>query len=546
MDKIKYVLIGLLGAFLCMPAVAQRTSSDNTGGRTVKQRLPSQRVQQPKSRQTVFANNRVRYLQNLMKQIGDSLVVDMEIDMSQMKLKTNHAQILTPVICSESEKEEIELPRVMIQGVAKNKAFTRKLELNNRAYEEFENNLPYAIVKPAGKLHYRVSVPFEFWMSDAYLDVEEDLCGCGDRSKIARSRVFESLTKEIKEIIAEDYQPKLTYIQPEIESVKKRMEIGNAYLDFPRGKNDILPDFGNNRSELEKIDKMIRAVAENKDITVQGVSMVGYASPESSLKFNTELSRARSESMMRYFMANSTISTSLFETRTGGEDWEGLRRLLADYPLSNKQEIFHLMNTIQDLDEREKAISRVGGGHPYKIMYEELYPKLRRVVCEINYTVKDFSVEEAKKNIAIAPQLLSLNEMYIVANTYEPGSAEFLEVFEVAREEFPDDPVANLNGAAAALVRNNLREAERYLKLADPSTPEYANNMGVFLMLNGNYREAERYLKRAEQEGLVDAPYNLRELKKRLANIDNRREAEVDENREDNPRTSSQRRSGNR
>jgi hypothetical protein len=473
-----------------------------------------------------------------MKQVGDSLIIDMDIDMSKMDLKANHAQIITPVIGSSAE--EIELPRVMIQGTAKNKAFVRELELNDRTYEEFENNLPYAIVKPKGKLNYRMSVPFEPWMSDAFLDVEEDLCGCGDQSKIARSRVFESLTKDIIADPVYQMRPRLTYIQPEVEPVKKRKEIGNAYLDFPRGKNDILPDFGNNHSELAKIDKMIRTIATNKDITVQGVYMVGYASPESSLKFNTDLSRARSESMMRYFMANSTIPAGLFETRTGGEDWDGLRRLLEDYPLSHKNEIFHLMNTINDLDEREKAISKVGGGRPYKIMYEELYPKLRRVVCEINYTVKDFSIEEAKENLALAPQLLSLNEMYIVANTYEPGSPEFLKVFEVAREEFPDDPVANLNGAAAALAKNNLREAERYLKLADPSMPEYANNMGVFLMLKGNYREAERYLKRAEQEGMVDAPHNLRELKKKLANINNRREAGADENKDDDdkPRTS--------
>jgi tetratricopeptide (TPR) repeat protein len=538
MDKMKYIILWLLGVFLCIPAVAQRGNSGNSN-RAARQETPSR---QAKSEQTVSPRNRVEYHRNSMKQVGDSLVIDMDIDMSRMDLKANHAQIITPVIGSSAE--EIELPRVMIQGTAKNKAFMRELELNDKAYEEFENNLPYAIVKPKGKLQYRMSVPFEPWMSDAFLDVEEDLCGCGDQSKIARSRVFESLTKDIIADPVYQVRPKLAYIQPAVEPLKKRIEIGNAYLDFPRGKNDILPNFGNNATELAKIDKMIQTIATNKDITVQGVQMVGYASPESSVKFNTELSRARSESMMRYFMNNSTIQASLFETRTGGEDWEGLRRLLEDYPLSNKSEIFRLMNTISDLDVREKAISKVGDGRPYKIMYEELYPKLRRVVCEINYTVKDFSLEEAKENLSIAPQLLSLNEMYIVANTYEPGSPEFLKVFEVAREEFPDDPVANLNGAAAALAKNNLREAERYLKLADPSTPEYANNMGVFLMLKGNYREAEKYLKRAEQEGIADASINSRELKKKLANINNRREAGVDENRDDDksPQSSSSQR----
>jgi hypothetical protein len=528
MDKMKYIILCLLGVFLCMPAVAQRSNAGDTDRvAAVRQKSPSPR-KQPDNRPKVPEGERVRYHRRFMKQVEDSLVVEMDIDMSAMNLKANHAQILTPVI--GSDKEEIELPRVMIQGTARNKAFVRELELNDRAYEEFEANLPYAIVKPKGKLHYRMSVPFESWMSEAFLDMEEDLCGCGDAAKIARSRVFDGITKEIIADPVYQVRPRLTYIQPEVEPVKKRTEIGNAYLDFPRGKNEIYPNFGNNPAELAKIDKMIRTIATNKDITVQGIYMVGYASPESSLKFNTELSQARSASLMRYFMNNSSIPAGLFETRTGGEDWDGLQRLLEDYPLSHKSEIFRLISTIHDLDEREKAIRKVGDGRPYKIIYEELYPKLRRVVCEVNYTVKDFSLEEAKENLAIAPQLLSLNEMYIVANTYEPGSPEFLKVFEAAREEFPEDPVANLNGAAAALAKNNLREAERYLKLADPSTPEYANNMGVFQLLKGNYREAERYLKRAEQEGIIDAPYNLKELKKKLANINSRREAGVDEN----------------
>jgi hypothetical protein len=528
----------MLGLFLCLPVDAQRQQYNDTGNSNKSsQQASSQRNQAGQNQNTVSQRNRVQYIKNSMKQIGDSLVIDMDIDMSRMDLKTNHAQILTPVVGSASE--EIELPKVMIQGTARNKAFVRELELNDQAYEEFEHNLPYAIVKPKGKLNYRFSIPYESWMSDAYLDVEEDLCGCGDRSKIARSRVFDGLTKDVIAEPAYRIRPYLAYIQPEVEVIKKRQEIGNAYLDFPRGKNEILPNFGNNSIELAKIDKMIRTISTNRDITVQGVYMVGYASPESSVKFNTELSRARSESMMRYFMNNSSIPASLFETRTGGEDWDGLRRLLEDYPLSNKNEIFRIMNTIVDLDEREKAISKVGGGRPYKIIYEELYPKLRRVVCEINYTVKDFSLEEAKENLAIAPQLLSLNEMYIVANTYEVGSAEFLRVFEVAREEFPDDPVANLNGAAAALSKNNLRDAERFLKLSDPSTPEYANNMGVFQMLKGNYREAERFLKRAEDQGIPEAAGNMRELKKKLANINNRREAGVDENNDGNTGRSS-------
>ena len=527
----RYIMMLLLGLALTLaiPVDAQRQQPSNRSA----QPASSQRTSSVQQNQ----RNRVQYIKRYMKQDGDSLRINMDIDMTNLNLKANHAQIITPVIGTDSE--EIELPSVFIQGAIRHKAWVRELELNDQAYADFINNPPYDVVKPQGRLNYNLSLPFEPWMTEAFLDVEEDLCGCGDLTSMARTRVFDKLAKDIIAEPVYQVRPQLAYIQPEVEPIKHRQEIGNAYLDFPRGNHEILPNFRNNPVELAKIDRMIRTIATNKDITVERVYMVGYASPESSVRFNTELSRDRSEALMRYFMNNSTIPSSLFEARTGGEDWNGLRALLEDFPIPNRSEIFHIMNTVNDLDAREKALTQLAGGRPWKIMFDELFPKLRRVVCEVNYTVKDFSLEEAIENIATAPQLLSLNEMFIVANTFEAGSPQFLKVFEVARAEFPQDPTANLNGAAAALARNNLRDAERYLKLSDPSTPEYANNMGVFYLLTGNYREAERMLRRAESSGVREAQANLRELQRKMANVNNRREAGVNEEEDDLPDPSS-------
>ncbi|MDR2148763.1 MAG: DUF3868 domain-containing protein [Tannerella sp.] len=523
--KVLYTLL-VFGLTLGMTVEAQRRPVTRQQQASAAQQR-TERNNAATATQSGQRSSRVVYQKNYMKQQGDSLVVDMDIDMTRLSVPTNFAQILTPVITSATE--EIELPKVYVQGEARNKAFIRELELNDAAYREFESNLPYAIVKPKGRLNYRISVPYEPWMAEAALDVEEDLCGCGDESKIAHTRVFDGVTKDVIPQPIYKVRPHLAYIQPEVEKVKARREIGNAYLEFPRGKNEIYPTLGDNPVELAKIDNMIKTISTNKDITVQSISMTGYASPESSEPFNNDLSRSRAESLMRYFMNNSGLPTHYFETRMGGEDWEGLRVLLEDFPLSNKQEILSLMNSIADFDTRERAISKVGGGRPYKIIYEQLYPKLRRTVCEVDYTVKDFSIEEAKQNLEFAPQLLSLNEMYLVANTYEAGSPEFIRVFEIAREEFPDDPVANLNGAAAALEKGNITAAQKYLQQSDPSTNEYANNMGVYQMLKGDYREAERYLKRAEAAGMDAARQNLVELRKKIANVNNRREAGVDE-----------------
>ena len=180
-QKFKYIVPLILGLLLCFTAEAQRQQPPPV--RNSRAGSSSDPQEQAPSR------SRVLYKQNYLKQNGDSLLVNMDIDMSNMSLSANRAQILTPVL--GSGQNEIELPRVMIQGTARNKAFTRELELDDAAYDDFVNNLPYAIVKPNGRLNYTMAIPFEAWMYDAYLDVEEDMCGCGDQSRVARTRVLD-------------------------------------------------------------------------------------------------------------------------------------------------------------------------------------------------------------------------------------------------------------------------------------------------------------------------------------------------------------------
>lgn len=73
-------------------------------------------------------------------------------------------------------------------------------------------------------------------------------------------------------------QPTLAYISPEAETEKHRAEVGTAYLDFQVGKSQILPDFRNNASELDKINSTIRSVTSDKNITPKGIILKGYAS----------------------------------------------------------------------------------------------------------------------------------------------------------------------------------------------------------------------------------------------------------------------------
>ena len=163
---------------------------------------------------------------------------------------------------------------------------------------------------------------------------------------------------------------------------------------------------------------------------------------------------------------------------------------------------------------------QIHGGTPYRYLLKYIFPSLRVAICKVNYEVRNFSVEEAKEIIKTRPQNLSLNEMFLVANTYPTGSQEFIDVFETAVRMYPQSEIANINAATAALSRNDLVSAERYLGMvnSNKNLPEYNNAMGILMLMKGDYELSKKYLKVAEQLGLDAARGNLEELVRKKAN----------------------------
>ena len=62
-----------------------------------------------------------------------------------------------------------------------------------------------------------------------------------------------------------------------------------------------------------------------------------------------------------------------------------------------------------------KAIT---GADLYADLLGNVYPGLRHSDYTVNYTVRNYTLEEARRIITKRPDLLSLNEMYQVGNVY--------------------------------------------------------------------------------------------------------------------------------
>lgn len=437
-------------------------------------------------------------------QQGESLYINMQMDVRNLKVSNDRTLTLTPVLTGPDNN--VVLPEIVINGRRRQKAYLRAMALDKTTNME----IPYNTQEV---LNYTQVIPYEPWMENAYLNLEEDLCGCGGHQEVlTQEMIMNGVSTETKRLAA--LQPVPSYIQPKAEVVKARSEQYEAHLDFPVGKSVILPDFMNNQTELRNIREMFNKVQNDKKLTITGVYIEGFASPEGPLKLNEQLSKSRAEALKKYLSVHEQIPANLYNVSFGGENWEGLVKALEASNTKEKTEFLNIIRNTSDIARRKEEIKRVGGGAPYRTMLKELYPALRKVNCRIDYTIANFKVDEGKEIIKTQPQYLSLNEMYLVANSYPKGGDDFIKVFDIAVRMYPDDEVANLNAAAVALSKKDLPDARKYLDKSNKQTAEYANNNGIYYLLSGNKDQAIVEFTKAARNGNEAARYNLEEIEK--------------------------------
>lgn len=177
-------------------------------------------------------------------------------------------------------------------------------------------------------IEYRYTLPFEAWMAEAYLDVQKDECGCGE---VAWMEV-ETIDTVKLDFIPVPYRvvPHLAYVQPVPEPIKNREKQVEAFLDFEVNQTYIQPEYMNNPVELAKIRAMIDELHVDHDITINRLDLIGYASPEGSLAGNKRLSEGRALALKNYLARRYSFAPSLYHIVFGGENWEGLRKALAN------------------------------------------------------------------------------------------------------------------------------------------------------------------------------------------------------------------------
>lgn len=431
---------------------------------------------------------------------GDYIAVGFDMNLEGLQVESNRAVLLTPRIVNG--EDSVELQSVGVYGRRRYYYYVR----NGESMISGENERSYRSKDKPDSVSYHVLVPYEKWMNGATLNLHRSDWGCC-------SSLLDEQDGWLGNYL-EEFFPTLVYMRPQGEIEKQESLDGSAFVDFPVDQTIIYPEYHSNVAELGKIQATIDSVNTDRDITITQVWLKGYASPESPYSHNTMLAKGRTAALKTHIQNLYNFKEGIITTDYEPENWEGLRRYVEKSNLEHRTEILALIDADMDPDVKEKRIKTTYPDE-YKFLLKNCYPALRRTDYRIAYVIRSFTdIEEIKRVMKEQPRKLSLNEFYLLSQEYEPGTEEFTEVFETAVRMYPTDENANLNAANAAMRRDDLTSAKKYLEKAG-SSAEAVYARAAYAIRSEDYATARALLQQAQSMGLEQAGETLQQLNKR-------------------------------
>ncbi len=462
---------------------------------------------------------RVDFIDNT--QSRETVTLQAELDLNGLQLGSNEIITFTPALRSLDGDEEMVFEPVSVSGKRRAKSIRRKDYYAHResAAEKF---LIVTKRSPAGYIPIDIDIPFRKWMVRSQMVIVEQTEGCCNDRRIYRDGNDFRLHEGGPLIFPEPYQPvyTVTYREAPKGEIKLLQETYSAQLNFQVNKTDLIRDLGNNARILAEVDEMVKRVKTDPFLTIRKIIVHGYASPEGNAASNQRLSEGRAQAFVNYLHEQHDFHRAdhIITAQGLGEDWDGLRKIVEDTDSGDREQIIDIINNTPDINRRKNAIRALSGGKTYNRLLAEVYPLLRRNEYTIEYEVRGFNVEEATEIFPTRPQLLSLEELFMIANQYEHDSDEYKQVFDVAARIYPDSPIAQFNAGVMEIENGSYNTAIRRLERFD--TPDTLNNLGVAYWHKGEYDTAKDYFVRAVEAGSPQAKHNLDEFEKWLETWD--------------------------
>ncbi len=240
-------------------------------------------------------------------------------------------------------------------------------------------------------------------------------------------------------------------------------------IEFEVGQSRVEYRKGDNRTNIEKINRVIERIERDPNATLKSIKMRGYASPEGGEKTNKTLADRRTKTIMD--IVTSQIESS--HLKSVDIDAEGVVE-----PWSRLVEMAEEDGNQELADKLTSIISRNKGSYPstqymilklpeYQRIIKPYYlPRMRRVEYEIDYTIfRPLTIEEVRAKYAEGREQLTRSEYYLMISQ----ESDSLARVNYEREAISDYPtfIIYLNREAVRVIDSGEVDLELFEQVID-------------------------------------------------------------------------------
>ncbi len=454
--------------------------------------------------QNAVTTNGVKISNIEMERSGNHLNVGMTLDMSDLHIRSNRSLQITPIVTNGNDMYQ--LPAVIVDGRR------RSIMHKRRGIDLVESSNTYIRRRNRTEqvTDYDIQIPYEAWMNNSELVLREEWTSCHDTAlseeliAIAAISQPQSQSTQSKPATTTRVLPRMAYAIPAAASSATQSEQSSIDIHFAVNQSNINSGFMGNAMQINELKK---ALANSNEI--KGITITGYASPEGPYNFNKALAARRAEAVKKYLANNNLGGMANITVNSYPANWDEVKRLLSDSRIDNWQGIVAIIDD-SSIGAAEKN-NAIRSKYPvqYSFMLNTWYPKLRMTDISIAHDKRDLSVNEAKRILQSNPSQLSLEDIYMIALTYDKGSKEWNDIILIAVENYPQSPEARVNAANVAMANGDYSKAAQYLQGLPTNMPEAMNSRGILAMSQGNYTEALNLFQQAQRAGVNEAAYNI-------------------------------------
>lgn len=387
---------------------------------------------------------------------GESVVVSFEVETDVKSIPANRKEIIMPFIYNAKDTLWLETLEVYGKG-----RYKREMQESRLAGDK-DWQLDEKQVIKGDVYHYVSSVPLKRWMKSTNLGIKRQMVGCNCEDDMDDQTLAEGVALFEEPMMPARRIP-TTFT---LADATREWDFGRDELEiiFKVSKIEIDSTVFNNEVTFGKILNAIDKIFANPKYKMDKIEIAGYASPEGKRGLNRWLAENRAKALINYIIEHRpqyNLTEDSFRLRNGEENWPGLRRLVVDSDMAEKDQVVEIIDMDLPDEEKKIRIKAIDRGKVWNKMLKEVYPHLR--------------------------------------------SARYLAVFYDSAQ---DEAVDMINQANQMIREGDYAGAYEAVAPYADDLRAY-NTIGTALMLQGKFEEALPWLRKAVENNTASAQQNI-------------------------------------